>query len=500
MTPSSRDIGEAELRQSLERLLHADFSELQENIKNLQEQLQRLQSLSEPLPGNINQVSETLQNLIKTTGVIEKQVTRVQNDLSEPQKVADIVNLGLELSLKEKVDEDPHHFGEIIAPVISPAITNQIRNARSEMVAALYPIIGQTITKAISEAMQDLRRRVDANLKHSMDLRQRLTHLRGRLKGVSEADLILRDSLGYKITQVFLIHRETGLLLKQVPSADEIEDMDIFSAMLTAIRDFARDTFGSKEEDLEEIQYGDSHILLKNGTYAYVAVVVEGVQPPGYSVLIQNVIHEINVKYENELRLFSGEMNRLPDFERDLLPLLNPDSEKLAALHPESTLSRDQKILIGWGITGILLILALSVFACVFSVRLMPVAFPPPTGTYTPSPTRTLSPTPTSTATLTPSPTVTSSPTATPKPMITSFPPYQGVMNGNVWVRLKPEQHAQVNPVVVRIYTIVEIKAIYGEWAKINWTTNFGVEEGWVLTKYITFTQPTPARLVTPIK
>jgi hypothetical protein len=505
MESTPENIDNSELRQSLEHLLQTDFLALHEDIKQLRLRIHNLETLSNPLPEDIHHLEESIQELMIKSDQIEHTISLLQNNLTEPQQVTDLVRLGLSSALQKEINTKTTHYSEIIAPIISPAISNQIRNARPEMIAALYPIIGQTINKAISEAMQDLRRRIDANLKRNLNFSQRIYRFQARMKGISTNDLILRESLDYKITYAFLIHRETGLLIKQVSSTEEAQDMDIFSAMLTAIRDFAHDAFGSSEEELEEIQYGTSHILLRNGLYSYLAVVIGGVQPSGYASLMLNTIHQINMKYGEELSHFSGEMGHLHDYREDLLPLFHPSSQEPENISSQETLSHGQKVAIGSGIIGVLLLIALTIFACVFTIRLLPVAFPAPTQTFTPFPTQipptvTLLPTHSPTMTLTPTstPTMTFTPTLSPSPTIQDLP--KGIMTGNVWVRLDPIPSSKFNPSVVLINTPVEIIAIYDKWAKISWNTEFGHEEGWVPALWIALPKNIPSQIITPGK
>jgi hypothetical protein len=497
MTPDP-PVDIAALRQSLERLLQTDFHALHDDISRLQDQVRYLEGLSNPLPEDIRQLGDAIRNLGQKSKDLEQHLAGLQENLTNPDQVTDLIRLGLAPALQKEFKKAPVEYGKIVAPVISPAISSQIRNARPEMIAALSPIIGQTISKAIADAMQDLRRRIDANLQQNLNLKQQITRFTARLRGVSEADLILRQALDYKISHVFLIHRETGLLLKQVARDEEKMDPDIFSAILTAIRNFAQDTFQSRENELEEIQYGDSHILLRNGVYAYLAVVVEGVQPSGYTTLMHNTIHDINMQYAEELSGFSGEMDRLHDFRDELAPLLNPSPEDLGAAFQKETLNPNQKKLLGWGVAALLLLIAFSIFACIFAVRLMPVAFPRPTATLPP-------PTPTATAlpTATPAPTATATPlpTATAVPTLTATPGLlTGSMIGNVWVRLNPTLDSQFYPAAILINTPVEIRAQYGRWVKIAWTAEAGVQEGWVPLMWVGLPQPVPAQLITPVE
>jgi len=504
-----------ELRRSLEHLLQTDFSALHATIEQLQDQIQALETLTAPLPEDIQQIQELLRQTVAKSQELEQHIQLLQINLTNPRQVTDLVKHGLGLALSEEISETPGLYSEIISPIILPAIRNQIRNSRTEMIAALYPIIGQTITKAVSEAMQDLRRRIDASLQRSLNFRQRLYRFKNRISGVPAVDLILRDALAYKILHVFLIHRETGLLLQQVTNAQESQDSDMFSAMITAIGDFAHDALGS-DEDLEEIQYGTSHILLRNGLYAYLAVVVEGVQPSGYASLMQHVVHLINLNYSDELQNFSGNMDRLHDFRGDLEVLLTPSSNDLGSIEPETSLSRGQKMALGWGALGALLLIALAVFGCVFTVRLMPVAFSSPTQTTvvltatvplpTATPTSTVTLTATPTATVTATATFTLTPTATltampsPSPAATLQPLPTGRMLGDVWVRVKPERSSLFNPVVVLDNTPVEILAVYDIWVKISWKTEAGNEEGWVPVRWVEISGEVPSAITTPVK
>ena len=112
-------------------------------------------------------------------------------------------------------------------------------------------------------------------------------------------------------------------------SGEKTEDADLVSGMLTAIRDFVRDSVGKGHGDLEEITYGDQRILIEGGQFAYIAVVLTGTEPPGYNALMSSTMQDINVHYEEALRKFSGKIENMPDFQPLLLPLLKPTPKQL---------------------------------------------------------------------------------------------------------------------------------------------------------------------------
>ena len=90
--------------------------------------------------------------------------------------------------------------------------------------------------------------------------------------------MALREALPFTVTDILLIHRETGLLLRHVTGEPEaLPDSDLVSGMLTAIRDFSQDALGGEEqEELEEIQYGEQRILIESTLDALVAMDTTG--------------------------------------------------------------------------------------------------------------------------------------------------------------------------------------------------------------------------------
>ncbi len=498
MTQQPDSFKNHELHESVSNLLRPDFSRLQEKITALQHSLDEVTSLSNPLPKNIQKISEQIQSLRDEIAQTEMEMKSMQVDLTDPHKVTEMMKLGIHPALEQGIKSDPIAYGDVIAPVISPAIRNQIRDSRDEMVEALSPIIGQTIGKAIAEAFQDFRRRLDAQLKQGFSFRQRVQQAGAKLKGVSKADLLIRSTFDYSITHVFLIHLQSGLLLKQLAQKNDIQDMDLISGMLTAIRNFAKQTIGQEEHDLEDIQYGNSHILIKTGQYAYIAAVVEGIQPTGYTTLLENSIHEINVRYEKVLSHFKGNMDQLPDFAPELRKVLEPDPKVLDPFATSSEINGKKSSSVWPILIGAVILLGLLAFGCVYSIKLLPIAFPKQP-TLTESPTATITPRPSGTPI--PSPTATPQPLDTPiptlKPTLTSEQ-YFGVMTGDVWAHEGPDYNTDRIPLVVATSTKVELLAVYNDWAKITWDTAFGVQEGWVPLKFVGVPFDIPDLIITP--
>lgn len=315
----------------------------------------------------------------------------------------------------------------LLMPVLGDVLRQKIRDAREEMVEALYPIIGQVVVRAVSEAIRDLARSVDAQMRTSLTPQSVWQRLRGRLGGVSEGEMMLRQALPFAVAEVFLIQRPSGLLLWYVSSQPaETRDSDVISGMLTAIRDFTQDAFGGDSEDeLDEIQYGERRIVIEAAQHAYLAVVVDGVEPPGFRATLRSLIIDTQNQYEPVLRDYDGNPAPLAAVEAQMRGLLARRESPPAA--PQGLTTGQKRILIG---------VAASLFLCLLLTCLAarsvvqwannlskPVviyveATPPPTATTSPTP----SPTATATATHTPTATATATATTTPTPIVTPTP------------------------------------------------------------------------------
>ncbi len=224
--------------------------------------------------------------------------------------------------LKQLLGDD-EKLTQIIAPVMDRALRTSIEQNREEMIEALYPIIGQTVVRAVREAVQDLARTVDARVRTSFSPGLVFERLQARMRGVSSADLALRDALPFRVEQVFLIHRASGLLLRHVsidPAATQ--DSDLVSGMLTAVRDFAADAFGRRAgEQLDVIEYGGRRILIEAAEDVYLAVVVDGVEPSGFRAEMRDRVIDIENRYYGLLRNYEGDATPFAAVDSELISL-----------------------------------------------------------------------------------------------------------------------------------------------------------------------------------
>ncbi len=338
-------------------------------------------------------------------------------------------------ALEARVEELEHRTSDssalitAISPLMGDMIRRNIQDSRDEMIEALYPIIGQLIGRGIAEAIRDLVRTIDTRMRPSFSPGSALRHWQARRAGIPDAALALRDALPFGVTELFLVHRESGLLLQHLSNEPEQGDQaDLVSGMLTAIRDFAQDAFGRGQEgQLDEIQYGTKRIIIEATRHAYLAAVVEGIEPAGFRTTLREQIIAIENAYAGALVRYDGDATHFAAAEPELAALLaRSTANDLAS--PAGLNAGQRRILVGLAALLLLCLLA----ACaggVLAVRnllnrpttavmIIVTATPGPTATATQTPLPTATASPTASPTLSPTMRATASPTATPAPTI----------------------------------------------------------------------------------
>ncbi|MEM9666318.1 MAG: OmpA family protein [Bacteroidota bacterium] len=198
---------------------------------------------------------------------------------------------------------------EALRPTVESSIRHSITRDPKPLADALFPIMGPAIRRAIQRALRDLVATMNRALEYSFTLRGLRWRVEAYRTGVPLAEVILRHTLRYRVEQVFLIHRSTGLLLAHV-TADHIESMDpdLVSGMLTAIQSFVHDSFGADDEDhLESLRMGDLTVRAAQGPEAVLAAVVRGVPPPELQRVLETALEEVHEQLGSVLSAFDGQ-------------------------------------------------------------------------------------------------------------------------------------------------------------------------------------------------
>jgi outer membrane protein OmpA-like peptidoglycan-associated protein len=222
-------------------------------------------------------------------------------------------------------------------PLIEEALQFSVQSNPRMLADALFPILGSAIRKAITSELEGNLQSLTQTLEQNFSWRSvqwRWESLRTRRP---YAEIVLLRSLLYRVDQVFLIHRATGLLLQHVtsPHTDKsvgrfVGKEDVVASMLTVIQDFVRDSVsGTESENLETIRLGEIEVVLSYGPEAILAGFVRGVVPRKLSRVFQDTLEAIEQMKAEALHTFSGDPSRFdscrPQLEACLLGQGKPD-------------------------------------------------------------------------------------------------------------------------------------------------------------------------------
>ncbi|HEY9810780.1 MAG TPA: OmpA family protein [Halomicronema sp.] len=246
----------------------------------------------------------------------------ISQEISQsPKQIAKAIGPEIGAAIREQIRIDRDEIISTLAPEMGRAIKGQIELERDAMVDALYPVIGNTIAKYLSEAIRAINQKVENAF--SMEGMQR--KMRAKMQGVSEAELILQESIPFTAQAVFLIHKASGLVISEVQRADsEKLESEMVAGMLTAIRSFVNDCIVKSGEisELNQIEYGDSKIILEVAGYCYLALIQKGEAPKEFIETMRDTLAKIIVSYEKIIEQFDGDTSIIPEALEARLALL----------------------------------------------------------------------------------------------------------------------------------------------------------------------------------
>jgi OOP family OmpA-OmpF porin len=200
-----------------------------------------------------------------------------------------------------------------LAPSIEEALTASVQRDPRPLADALFPVMGPAIRKAVAHAFASMIESLNRTVEHSLSWRSLQWRWTALQTGKPFAEIVLLNTLQYRVEQVFLIHAESGLLLQHLSSdARAAGNADQISGMLTAIRDFARDSFRTAGGDtLDSLRVGELSVIVEQGPHAILAGVVRGTPPYSLRAAFQDAVEAVHRRFGAELQAFEGDASRL---------------------------------------------------------------------------------------------------------------------------------------------------------------------------------------------
>lgn len=171
---------------------------------------------------------------------------------------------------------------------------------------AIFPIIGPAIRRAISTALAELVQSLNQTLEHTFSPQGIAWRFEAMRTGRSYGEVVLSHSLLFRVEQLFLIDRESGLLIEhRIAPGVQAPHPDMVASMMTALRDFARDSFRMSEaEGLDTLALGDLTVWVEGGPQANLAAVIRGQPPIALRQEMQQALEEVHRIHGDDLDRF----------------------------------------------------------------------------------------------------------------------------------------------------------------------------------------------------
>ena len=264
--------------------------------------------------------AKTLENKSAMSSAIAELLpdALAQQIVNSPADIAKAIAPEIGLAIKEQIRLDQESIAQALAPEMGKAITAQIALERDSMVDALYPVIGSTIAKYMAEAIKTINEKVS----NSLSIEGVGRKIRSQVQGVSEAELILKESMPFRVQAIFLIHKASGLVIAEAQHSGEYQlESEMVAGMLTAISSFVNECIVQPGQisELNQIEYGESKIMLEIAGYCYLAVVTKGETPAPFIKKMRQTVSSIIISYGQSINEFNGNPRTISD---DLQPLL----------------------------------------------------------------------------------------------------------------------------------------------------------------------------------
>ncbi|MFH0825049.1 MAG: OmpA family protein [Pseudomonadota bacterium] len=263
------------------------------------------QPAAEVIPPEKDEFAELRQLLLSRE---QSQIDKINQRVSDPKTRAKDVAHVLSEAVGYRSREDKTLVPALMGTV-EEILRASVRRDPRTIVDCLFPVMGPAIRKSVGHFLSDMVQSMNQALEHGLSLRGLGWRIESWRTGKPFAEVVLLHSLVYRVEQVFLIHGETGLLLGHVSAESVVfEDADMVSGMLTAIRDFVRDSFKpGREDELENLRVGELTVVVEQGPLAYIAAVIRGTPSSQLRIVFKEALEAIHLHLGEALESFDGD-------------------------------------------------------------------------------------------------------------------------------------------------------------------------------------------------
>jgi outer membrane protein OmpA-like peptidoglycan-associated protein len=231
---------------------------------------------------------------------------RIDNPESRTEDVSGVVAEAIQRR-REQGGSDA--LSDALAPTIETALRESVRKDPATLADALFPVMGPAIRRSILETLRSFLESFNQILDQSLSWQGLKWRMEAMRTGRSFTEVALLHSLVFRVEQVFLIHKQTGLpIVHAAVPALAMQDPSLVSGMLSAIQDFVQDSFHTGQgQGVNRMNVGDLDVWVEDGPYAILAAVIRGVAPRSVHDRMAETLEKLHAEYAAQLDAFTGD-------------------------------------------------------------------------------------------------------------------------------------------------------------------------------------------------
>jgi outer membrane protein OmpA-like peptidoglycan-associated protein len=299
------------------------------------EQAQRRAPLGQPqeTPKDDSQALEELRHLIVAPE--QKGLAEISSRLDNLERRAEDVSSVVAEAIQMRREQDGDRaLADALGPTIEDTLRDSVRRHPHVIADALFPVMGPAIRKSITETLRSMLESFNEALEHSLSIQGIQWRIEALRTDKPYAEVALLHSLIYRVEEVFLIHKETGLVLNHVTEPTiSAKDADMVAGMLSAIKQFFQDGLRARQDEpLDNVGAGEFRLWIEDSPHAVIAAAVRGHAPETFRLRMQEALEGIEEHFSFAFENFKGDAVPFRSAEERLAPLFQKqvrDPEKL---------------------------------------------------------------------------------------------------------------------------------------------------------------------------
>lgn len=214
--------------------------------------------------------------------------------------------------------EDPHWRRHEVREAVQHLLEADPTSITEHLVPVIFPILRSALVAQLRTYIRGL----ETVLEQTFTLEWLRWRWQSWRTGVPVHEIALRDGFLAHVEQLLLLHTESGLAVAQAArsGADEAQDPDLVSAMVSAVGSFVHDAFvprdGGDAAELERVEFGERELWLARGRWLTLVAAVRGVGTPRLRARLLEAIARVEREHRSTIATFDGSV--------DLRPVLDP--------------------------------------------------------------------------------------------------------------------------------------------------------------------------------